>query len=490
MALKKIGFLCVGLKGWISLERTKSFYIESLENTYEIILIHSEKEFFEKLDSFDIVLNFFGNLVWEHKHKIKTPVIFCLHGGAVLNYKFLVNNAEKVSAHDAFIVNCTSDIAILKEVFVTPPNIHLLKLPISKDIELNYAKNDCKSVFNINEDTLLLGYVARILPQKNLHHAIHMLNKVKNEITTAVKLIVIGDYWVDYPILNWQKTENEYHTYINELIASYQLSENIIQFQSNLSNDELTLCYGALDFLIHPTNSLDENFGYAPIEAMKCGTPVIGTAYGGLKDSIVHEKTGFLLDTWSSASGIRSDYFSGLNFIKKLHGNSALKQEVTNNCLERAEAHYSFKSCAQNLVEIVNSSTNSKLSTISMTGNLDFLTYTENVYLPKVKPSWNYYKKVAQIYCNTSIENIEFSSTLFLRTFSKFTILEQQIIFEDPTWPAKIPFNTQTEEILKACETTTNYNQLKEKLSFELDHTMLLNLISIGALVFSQHKTP
>lgn len=489
MTLKKIGFLCVGLKGWISLERTKQFYIDSLQETHEIILIHSEEEFFEKLDSFDVILNFFGNLVWEHKDKIKTPVIFCLHGGAILNYKFLVNNAEKVSAHDTFIVNCTSDIAILKEVFKTLPNFQLLKLPISKDIELNYSKNDCKSVLNIDNDTLVLGYVARILPQKSLHHAIHMLNKVKNEITKNVKLVVVGDYWVDYPILNWQKTENEYHTYINELIDSYQLSENIIQFQSNLSNDELTLCYGALDFLIHPTNSLDENFGYAPIEAMKCGTPVIGTAYGGLKDSIIHGKTGFLLDTWSTASGIRSDYFGGLSFIKKLYNDSTLKKGITNNCFQRAEECYSFKSCAQNLVEIVKIAANMEMSEVKMIGNLDFLMYKENSFLPNIRHSWNYYKKVAQIYCNTSFENIDFSQETSFRTFSEFSIVNQQIVFEDPTWPAKIPYHTQTEEILKACQASTNYNQLKSKLSFELDHTTVLDLISIGALVFTKQET-
>ncbi|WP_420574470.1 glycosyltransferase family 4 protein [Kordia sp.] len=489
MSLQKIGFLCIGLKGWISLERTKQFYIDSLKETHEIILIHSEEEFFEKLDSFDVILNFFGNLVWEHKHNIKVPVIFCLHGGAVLNYKFLVNNVEKVSAHDSFIVNCTSDISILKEVFKTLPNMHLLKLPISKELSLKFSKDDCKSVLNINENTLVLGYVARILPQKNLHHAIHMLHKVKSDITKDVKLIIVGDYWVDYPILNWQKTPNEYHTFINELIDSYQLSGNIIQFQSNLSNDELTLCYGALDFLIHPTNSLDENFGYAPVEAMKCGTPVIGTAYGGLKDSIIHNKTGFLLDTWSSASGIRSEYFNGLDFIKKLYENPALKKEITENCFQRAEDSYSFKSCAQNLVEIVKTATNTEMSATNMTGNLDFLSYEENDFLPKVRHSWNYYKKVAEIYCNTTTEDIDFSEEILLRTFSKFSVSDHQITFEDPTWPAKIPFTTETEEILKICQTTTDYNQLKDKLSFELNHTVLLNLIRIGALLFSKQKT-
>ncbi|WP_430409964.1 glycosyltransferase family 4 protein [Kordia sp.] len=489
MTLKKIGFVCIGLKGWLSLERTKTFYVESLQKTHDVILIHSEQEFFDTLQHFDVIINFFGNLVWEHKHNIKVPVVFCLHGGAVLNYEFLINNAEKVNAHDAFIVNCTSDTTILQKIFKTPPNTHLLKLPISKDIALNYSKNDCKSVFNINENTLLLGYVARILPQKNLHQAIYMLHKVKHEITKDVKLIIIGDYWVDYPILNWQKTEDAYHLYINELISSLGLSENIFQFQSNLSNEELTLSYGALDFLIHPTNSLDENFGYAPIEAMKCGTPVIGTAYGGLKDSIVHQKTGFLLDTWSAASGIRSAYYEGLEFIKELYHDTALKEKVTNNCLERAEKYYSFQSCAQNLVDIINISANTELAASNMEGNLDFVPYEENNYLPNVKPSWNYYKKVAQIYCNTSIENIKFSNILSLQTFSNYTIQDNEITFQDPAWPLQIPFTNQTKEIIDACKEGIDYDELQTKLSFKLDTNALLKLLSIGALVYSQHKT-
>lgn len=40
---------------------------------------------------------------------------------------------------------------------------------------------------------------------------------------------------------------------------------------------------------------MDEDFGMSPVESMACGTPVIGVADGGLKETIVHEKTGVLL---------------------------------------------------------------------------------------------------------------------------------------------------------------------------------------------------
>jgi glycosyltransferase involved in cell wall biosynthesis len=39
-----------------------------------------------------------------------------------------------------------------------------------------------------------------------------------------------------------------------------------------------------------------EPFGLIPLEAMACGTTVIGVNEGGVKESVVHEKTGLLID--------------------------------------------------------------------------------------------------------------------------------------------------------------------------------------------------
>ena len=40
----------------------------------------------------------------------------------------------------------------------------------------------------------------------------------------------------------------------------------------------------------------DENFGYAPIEAMACGVPAVVTDWGGYRDSVVHGETDELQD--------------------------------------------------------------------------------------------------------------------------------------------------------------------------------------------------
>jgi len=40
---------------------------------------------------------------------------------------------------------------------------------------------------------------------------------------------------------------------------------------------------------------VDEDFGMSPVESMSAGKPVIGVAEWGLKETIIHEKTGILL---------------------------------------------------------------------------------------------------------------------------------------------------------------------------------------------------
>ena len=39
-----------------------------------------------------------------------------------------------------------------------------------------------------------------------------------------------------------------------------------------------------------------EPFGLVPLEAMACGTPVVGIREGGVPESIVHEQTGLLVE--------------------------------------------------------------------------------------------------------------------------------------------------------------------------------------------------
>jgi glycosyltransferase involved in cell wall biosynthesis len=46
----------------------------------------------------------------------------------------------------------------------------------------------------------------------------------------------------------------------------------------------------------------EEDFGIIPVEAQACGTPVIGYNKGGLTETVIHKKTGFLFDHQTTES--------------------------------------------------------------------------------------------------------------------------------------------------------------------------------------------
>jgi len=52
------------------------------------------------------------------------------------------------------------------------------------------------------------------------------------------------------------------------------------------------LVYNAADVFIAP--SLAEAFGYVVMEALSCGTPVVGFNVGGIPDMISHKENGYL----------------------------------------------------------------------------------------------------------------------------------------------------------------------------------------------------
>jgi glycosyltransferase involved in cell wall biosynthesis len=120
-----------------------------------------------------------------------------------------------------------------------------------------------------------LLFVGRLLPRKGVSEAIQ-LAKIMHK-----KLLIIGPQDAD---LSYWKEHIEPH-----------LSDKI-QYVGHVERHVLFKYYQHAQALLMPIQ-WEEPFGLVMIEAMACGTPVVGFRRGSVPEVVAHGKTGFVVDT-------------------------------------------------------------------------------------------------------------------------------------------------------------------------------------------------
>lgn len=119
---------------------------------------------------------------------------------------------------------------------------------------------------------------------------------------------------------------------------------NNISFTGYISDPkEVAKYYAAADVFLFP--SLAENFPLVVLEAMACGLPILAFRIGGVPESIIHKKNGYIAEYRSQA-----DLENGLIWLLSLSRDE--KEKISQNCSERVRNNFSLEIMAKNYLSL------------------------------------------------------------------------------------------------------------------------------------------
>lgn len=230
--------------------------------------------------------------------KLKRDIVIYtnVHGSDVVpevpsqeKYQTVVNNL--LHASDMIITPSQYYKNLVKEKYrVTTPISVFPSGGVNKAIF--YEAEDRKAAFNelnIDDSFNYIGYVSRLDVGKGWDIFLQSLKILRDEgflERNNLKAIFVGS----------GKDDEKF----KRLTAEYQLDNYIVHFPL-LPQKQLNAIYNVCDVFCFPTTRKGESLGLVGLEAMACGTPVIGSRIGGLLDYMDEGKNGFLFEPGSSS---------------------------------------------------------------------------------------------------------------------------------------------------------------------------------------------
>jgi glycosyltransferase involved in cell wall biosynthesis len=211
----------------------------------------------------------------QKKPIVLTPLLYSTTEGKTA--QTLIDKLTKniLNSADKLIAQTKSEKHYLQNLGINDDKIEIIPLYANPERFSKYkiSSEEFRKKYSLKKNVIL--YVGRIeIWQKGLDFLVESLSKVKKDFDAS--LIISGEDWGSKDKLL-------------KLAEKLNVLENLKFFDPK---DERFLgeAYHASDMLVLPSNF--EPFGTVLLEAMCCGTPVVGTRVGGIVDVISDEETG------------------------------------------------------------------------------------------------------------------------------------------------------------------------------------------------------
>jgi glycosyltransferase involved in cell wall biosynthesis len=182
--------------------------------------------------------------------------------------------------------------------------------------------DEYRPVSHGTRDVVTAGTVGRLAPQKNMHAVLDVAASLRDE---PIEFRIAGK--------GPQRAELEHRIWAESLdnVTLEGFVESVPRFLSEL------------DVYLQP--SVREGLCVTVVEAMAAGLPVVGSAVGGITETVVPGETGMLEDP-SSTDAFAAD-------VLELSGDHELRAAYGAAARERVAAHYSRERLVEEFLEAI-----------------------------------------------------------------------------------------------------------------------------------------
>ncbi len=149
------------------------------------------------------------------------------------------------------------------------------------------SKQFARIALGLPPDEPAILQLGRIVPRKGIDNVIRALGRLRRDHRREVRLLVVGGA-AEEPD---PRTMPEFARL--QGIAEEEGVAHLVTFVGRRKREVLKYYYSAADVFI--STPWYEPFGITPVEAMACGTPVIGSNVGGIKFTVRDGETGYLV---------------------------------------------------------------------------------------------------------------------------------------------------------------------------------------------------
>jgi glycosyltransferase involved in cell wall biosynthesis len=223
------------------------------------------------------------------------PLVLTVHSlrGHVPDETFFARSVPSLLVADALITVSRHLKSEAVSYGAEASRVHVIPNGVDRSTFTPIGKEEARRKLGLSHDGPIVLLVAHLIERKGADLAIRAMQKVVSRNPTA-KLYLIG--------APQSYTDSGWRERLVQLPGALGIERQVV-FLGDVpghGDGQLNLWYNAADIVVLPSRA--EGMGMVLIEAMACGTPVIGTRVGGIPDVVTDRSNGLLVPPEDSDS--------------------------------------------------------------------------------------------------------------------------------------------------------------------------------------------